>query len=153
MDVQKTKRPVKANKANSKTKSVISKPAYKNTEARLRILLESYAGHGRLLRACEAAGIGFNVHYRRLQSDPVYRAAFEEAEQAVAQSLEDKVHDWAMEDDLQAAVVLLKRFRPQLYRDRASIDVTGEISISEALTEARSRVIELERNDRTGTQG
>jgi hypothetical protein len=99
------------------------------------------------------AKISFVVHYRRLQSDPTYRAAFEEAEQQAAQQLEDAVYDYAVDGDVQAALALLKRFRPELYRERASIDITGEITIRDALNEARARVIALEQNDRTGTQG
>lgn len=138
----------------SKAKTVIGNPAYKNTEARLRAVLEHYAQHGRVLPACKAAGIDFSVHYRRVQNDPVYRAAFEEAEQAAAQHLEDKVYDWAEDGELQAALILLKRFRPQQYRERSSIDVNATISVADMLTEARSRVITLPPpNDRTGTEG
>ena len=50
----------------------------------------------------------------------VYRAAFEETEQQAAQRQEDNVCDMADEGDLQAALALLRRFRPQHYRERAS---------------------------------
>jgi hypothetical protein len=148
MDIPETQNGVIAKKAQ-----VLGNPAYRGTEAKMRRMLKHYIQNGRLLQACEAAGINHSVHYRRMQSDPVYRAAVEEAEQAAAQRLEDKVYQWAEEGELQAAVILLKRFRPELYRERASIDVTANISISDMLTEARARVIAIEPNDRTGTEG
>ena len=147
MDVQKTQRPV-----NPKNPKIIGTKAYKNTEAKLRIFLEEYAKHGRLLRACKTAGLDFSIHYDRLKTDAIYREAFEVAEQRAAQDVEDRVYGWAMDDDLQAAVVLLKRFRPQLYRERISAEITGDITISDMLIEARQRLIGIP-NDRTGTEG
>ena len=143
------KAPLKAKKA----KRVISNPAYKNTEERLRVVVEEYAKHGRVVRACETAGIHFTVHYRRVQNDPVYRAAVEEAEQAAAQRLEDQVYDWAEEGDLQAALALLKRFRPQHYRERASVDVSGSIDLVTALTQARSRMVVIDADPDTRKAG
>jgi DNA-binding response OmpR family regulator len=100
------------------------------------------------------AGISFVVHYRRLQSDPQYRTTFEEVEQTVAQGLEDRVHELATAGDLQAALALLRRFRPELYRDRASLEVSGSLDLVDRLREARNRVITL-RNENlpTGTTG
>ena len=136
-----------------KAKSVIGNPSYKNTEERLRVVVEEHARHGRVVRACETAGIDFTVHYRRLQKDAVYRAAIEEAEQAAAQRLEDKVYDWAEEGELQAALVLLKRFRPNLYRERASVDVSGSIDLVTALTQARNRMVVIDADPDTRKAG
>jgi hypothetical protein len=147
MDLQKTKRPVNANKA-----TILSNRAYRGTEAKLRMVVEHYAKNGRLVRACNAAGIDHATHYRRMQSDPTYRAAVEEAEQQVAQEVEDSVYDMAIGGEIQAAALLLKRFRPELYRERASLEVSGSIDLGDRLREARNRVITL-RNEHlpTGT--
>lgn len=139
MGVSKTRKAVKAKKAK-----LVSTPCYRGTEARLRVFLEHYGKHGRVMRACEASGIDHATHYRKLQIDPEYRARVEEAEQSAAQQLEDKVYDMAMEDELQAAVVLLKRFRPQLYRERASLDVSGSLDLVTALSDARNRMIAID---------
>lgn len=109
----------------NKDKPILSQPAYAGIEARMRNFLETYSKTGRLIRACEKAGIAFRTHYRKLESDPVYRGAFEEAEQQAAQHIEDKVYDMAMDDELQAAVVLLRRFRPHHYRDRFGVEAAA----------------------------
>ena len=141
MDIEETHSPVKAKKAN-----VLSNPAYRGTEAKFRVLIAHYAKHGRLLRACEAAGIDHSTHYRRVQSDANYRAAVEEAEQQVAQTLEDRVYDMAEDGELQAAQVLLRRFRPQHYRERASLEVSGSIDLVERMKAADQRLQVLPRH-------
>jgi tRNA A37 N6-isopentenylltransferase MiaA len=142
MDIQETHSPV-----NEKKAKLLSTSAHKRTEAKLRVFLENYAKTGRVLRACEAAGIDHNTHYRKLQADPTYRAAVEEAEQQVAQQIEDRVYDMAMDGELQAALALLKRFRPNLYRERASLEVSGSIDLVERMKAADQRLQVLQRND------
>lgn len=131
---------------NSETKetAITSPDARRSIQGRLHAFIENYAQCGRVHEACRAAGINHNTHYRKLQSDPEYRAAVERAEQSVAQQVEDKVFDLAMDGELQAAIVLLKRFRPQLYRERASLDVSGEIDLVTALSNARNRMIAID---------
>ncbi len=141
MDIQETHGPV-----NEKKEKLLSTPAHKRTDAKLRVFLENYAKTGRLLRACEAAGINHNTHYRKLQAEPTYRAAVEEAEQQVAQQIEDRVYDMAMGGELQAALSLLKRFRPNLYRERASLEVSGTINLAQIL-EAEQRVVRMKERD------
>ena len=88
-----------------------------------------------------------------MQNDPIYRAAFEEAEQAAAQRQEDNVCDMADEGDLQAALALLRRFRPQHYRERASVDVSGSIDLVTALTQARNRMVVIDADPDTRKAG
>jgi hypothetical protein len=136
-------------------------------------LLEAYAECGQVNTACAVADISREQHYWHLRNTPVYRAAFEQTEAEIGQMLEDlavqrvregKVvtfqgepvvvdGEYLRDYDTQLHQTLLKRFKPAAYRERASLEVSGEISISEALSEARNRVITLERNDRTGTEG
>jgi len=131
---------------------LISKPAHRGTEAKLRVMLELYGKTGRIIRSCEMAGIGWNVHFRRMQSDPVYRAAFEEAEQQAAQRLEDKVYEFAEAGDAAAAIALLKRFRPTQYREHTSIEHSGSIDLVARMKAADQRLIALRsKNDGTGT--
>lgn len=145
MDIQETD---DALERVNKGKPILQQPAYAGIEVRMRNFLEAYSKTGRLLRACATAGIAFRTHYRKLESDPVYRAAFEEAEQTAAQNIEDKVYDMAIDDDnLPAAIVLLKRFRPNLYRERSSVEVSGNIDLIERMKAAEERLITLKRDD------
>jgi len=125
--------------------SILSKPANKSTPARMRGFLEGYAQTGRVNRASEVAGIAHKTHYRRLESDPVYRRAFEQAEQQVGQMLEDAAVERALEGDTHLLLALLKRFRPDAYRERVSADIS--ISLVDRMTAAVERVRMLRRHD------
>lgn len=135
--------------------------------------LESYAANGSIIQACKYAGIARGTHYIHMNENPVYRAAVEQTEEQVGGMLEDlavervcagklvlyqgepvEVNGEFLRDyDTQLHCTLLKRFRPGLYRERLSAEISGDISISDALSEARARVITLKRNDGTGTEG
>jgi hypothetical protein len=97
--------------------------------------------------ACEIAGIAFKTHYRKLHSDAVYRAAFEAAERDIGQMLEDCAVERALAGDNHLLVVLLKRFRPEQYRDRISADVSGTFNLVERMKAANERVRSIQRND------
>ena len=87
------------------------------------------------------------THYRRLQSDPVYRQAFEEATEEVGQMLEDLAVDRAYDGDNHVLLALLKRFRPELYRERISTDTTITINLVERMTAANERLLTLRRSN------
>jgi hypothetical protein len=59
---------------DNKSVPILSEPANKSTPARLRAFLDAYSKTGRLRRSLETAGISHNTHYRKLASDPAYRA-------------------------------------------------------------------------------
>ena len=126
---------------------ILSNPAHKTTLTRLRVFLDTYAKTGRVKRACTAAHIAFKTHYRRLASDPVYRRAFEEAEQQVGQMLEDAAVDRALAGDTHLLLALLKRFRPDAYRERTTTEHTGSIDLVERLRSANERLIAIKRNN------
>ena len=128
---------------------ILSNPAHKTTPIRMRVFLDTYAKTGRVKRACTAAHIAFKTHYRRLASDPVYRRAFEEAEQQVGQMLEDAAVDRALAGDTHLLLALLKRFRPEAYRERVSAEISGTINLVDRLTAAVERVRVMRRNDST----
>jgi hypothetical protein len=54
------------------------------------VFLELYEQTGQLGEAAKTAGISRMLHYRKLQSDPVYQRSFAEAEQRAAQEFEDE---------------------------------------------------------------
>ena len=114
--------------------------------AKMRAFLIAYAKTGRLLRACSIAKINFNTHYRRLNDNPAYREAFEETVQHAAQTLEDTAYSLALKGDGHLLLALLRRFRPNEYRDRASLDVSGTINLAQIL-EAEQRVVRMKERD------
>jgi hypothetical protein len=125
----------------------LSQPVNKSTPGRIRAFLEAYARTGRVNRACEAARITPRTHYRKLQSDPAYRLAFAQAEQQVGQLLEDTAVERALDGDNHLLLALLKRFRPQLYRENVSTDVSGTIELVERMQAARQRVFDMRKAD------
>jgi hypothetical protein len=133
----------------TKSEEILSKPANKSTPARMRIFLDTYAKTGRVNRACEVAHITPRTHYRKLESDPVYRQAFEKAEQEVGQMLEDTAVERALNGDSHLLLALLKRFRPEAYRERVSAEVSGTISLVDRMSAAVERVRLMRRNDST----
>jgi hypothetical protein len=134
----------------TKPEEILSKPANKSTPARMRIFLDTYAQTGRVNRACEVAHITPRTHYRKLE-DPVYRQAFEKAEQQVGQMLEDAAVERALNGDSHLLLALLKRFRPALYREHVTTEVTGTIELVERMQAARKRLVEMRANDAGAT--
>lgn len=128
-------------------KAIVSTPCHNGTPARLRAFWEAYAKTGLLLESCDVAGISYMTHYRKLESDPVYRHEFEEMEQRAAQRLEDRAYELAMEGDTHMLHILLKRFRPIAYRERISADVSGTINLTQRMEEANQRLIEMYPSD------
>jgi len=126
---------------------ILTAPANATTNARLQVVLDTYRKTGKLLEACVHAGISHNTHYRKLETDAGYRAAFEKAEKQMVQRLEDTAYERAMAGDNTLLVVLLKRFKPEHYRERASVDVTLTVNLADRLTQARNRLIALERGE------
>jgi hypothetical protein len=134
-------------KNDKEIEEILSKPSYKSTAARMRIFLDTYAKTGRVNRACEVAHIAHKTHYRRLESDPTYRQAFERAEQQVGQMLEDTAVERALNGDSHLLLALLKRFRPEAYRERLSAEVSGTINLVDRMSAAVERVRLMRRNE------
>jgi hypothetical protein len=146
---------------------VLSRPANRRTAARLRVFLEAYERTGRVTEAARIAGIGRRTHYHKIKTDPAYRKAFEAAEECAAQALEDEAIRRAKEGVKRPVmyqgepvklngrilyeikysdgllIALLKRFRPKLYCEHVSADVTERVDIAERLQAARKRLLEM----------
>ena len=93
--------------------SVTSTRVRVENESKYRLLIEQYAKTGRVRHACKIADIEYSSHWRRLQSDPKYRAVFVEAGQESAQEVEDTVYRLAVEGEQWAAMAILRKFRPE----------------------------------------
>ena len=130
--------------------------------------------------AAKAAGIEPREHYEWLKHDN-YRVAWGEVQEDLAQTLEDEavrramgvqhpvlykgkvvrtgrgrssriVYDVEYSDQL--LIMLLKRFRPALYRERTVTEVTGSVEIIDRLNSARARLVKMQTNDQpSGTAG
>jgi hypothetical protein len=131
----------------TKIEEILSKPAHKTTAARLRTFLDTYAKTGRVHRSCETAHITPKTHYRRFEVDPVYRQAFEKAEQQVGQLLEDVAVERALDGDNHLLLALLKRFKSEAYRERVSAEVSGTINLADRMTAAVERVRLMRRHE------
>lgn len=121
--------------------------------------------------AAKAAGISPKLHYQWLKSDVVYRNAWEMVQDQAAQTLEDEAVRRAVEGvkrvrthqgrpikigrktlydteyDSQLMTLLLKRYRPALYRERTETQVTGSLEIIDRLQAGRKRLLEMTPND------
>jgi hypothetical protein len=133
----------------------------------MRVFLEAYERTGRVSEAAAIAGTGRRTHYNKLKSDPVYRKAFEEAEERAAQTLEDEAVRRAVTGVRRPVMyegkpvklgrrtlyvttysdvlllALLKRFRPAFYRDHVVSEHTAPIDLAERLQDARRRLAEM----------
>jgi hypothetical protein len=134
-------------KNDTETEEILSKPSHKITAARLRIFLDAYAQTGYVRQACEVAHIAYKTHYRKLEDDPVYRQAFERAESEVGQMLEDAAVERALDGDSHLLLALLKRFKPEAYRERVSAEVSGTINLANRMTAAVERVRLMRRHE------
>jgi hypothetical protein len=137
----------------------------------MRVFLEVYEQTGRLAEAARIAGVNRKLHYRRIANDPVYKVAFELAEQRAVDALEFEAVRRA-KDGVKRPVMykgapvklgrrtlyittysdmlllaLPKRFRPTLYDEHISTEAGGTIDIAERIREGRKRLIEMRAND------
>ena len=112
------------------------------TQAKRAAFLVAYVQLGTVLHAAEAAGIERKTHYNWL-ADPVYAAAFAEAEDKAIDALEKEARRRAIEGTEKPVyqggklvgtireysdtllIFLLKGARPQKYRER--VDITMDI--------------------------
>ena len=150
MDIQETDDPVNGTNG-TELGEILSTRGRKSTPARLKNFLDAYGKTGRLRRSLQASGLGHNTHYRKLQSDATYREAFERAEYRVGELLEDTALERALDGDNALLIALLKRFRPEAYRERVSAEVNVTVNLAERLMNARKRLIEMRKHD--GTDG
>lgn len=108
-----------------------------------RKFLNAFAQYGGILRAEEHSGVTRQSHYHWLKEDPEYAKAFKEAFEMAGDMLENeafrRAHDGVAKPVYQGKklvghvqeysdtllIFLLKGLRPEKYRDRLQVDVTG----------------------------
>lgn len=147
------------------------------TIIRQRAFLAAFRRCVSVALAARAAGFDPQFHYDWLKSDGTYRAAWENVQEEAAQALEDeavrRAHEgvkhtlyykgkamrtgrgrnsriaYEVEYSDQLLIMLLKRFRPALYRERTETQVTGSLEIIDRLQAGRKRLLEMKANDGT----
>jgi len=138
-----------------------------------RAFIAAYAVSASVKAAAAAAKIDAWTHGRWLK-DPVYQAAFDAVQDEAAQALEDeavrRAHEgvkrpvmykgkpvrmgrgnsrilYETEYSDQLLLALLKRFRPALYRERTTTEISGSIDLVDRMQAARRRLVEMKRDD------
>lgn len=145
--------------------------AVQENHLKKRAFLKAFRDTLSIKLAAQAARIAAQAHYNWLRSDENYRRAWEEAQEEAAQFLEDEAvrrayhgvkrtlyfkgapmkigrgkgarnaYETEYSDTLLLA--LLKRFKPNEYRERTQTEVTGSVEIVDRLQAARKRLYEM----------
>ena len=77
--------PDSSNQTNqTENREITSQPVRKGTVAKLRRFIQAYTESGCVNHSCEVSGVARTTHYHKLQTDPAYQRAFEEAQEQVA---------------------------------------------------------------------
>lgn len=92
--------------------------SYNIAHPKKRAFLATYAQVGNIRHACLAVGIARRTHYDWLETDPAYKAAFEQAGEDAADALEAEARRRAFEGSDTLLIFLLKGLRPERYRER-----------------------------------
>jgi len=97
--------------------------------------LAAFAACGSLVKASETSRVDRSNHYLWMK-DPQYREAFQEAQDRAARMLEDIAVKRATADEGGSdtlLIFLLKCRNPAVFRDRASVEHSGEVEITKRL--------------------
>lgn len=148
--------------------------------ARQNAFLAAYRLTASIGRSAAVAKVRRDAHSEWLKSDPTYRPRFEAVQEDAGQVLEDAAVERAIAGvkrmqfyqgrplrynrELQYEIeysdslllALLKKFMPDKYRERTSVEHTGSINLVERIKAARARLIAMQTNDTdtgSGTTG
>lgn len=138
-----------------------------NLTAKKGAFLAAYAITCSITRAARAAAIDRQTHYDWLTGDEQYKAAFEDAKERAADTLEDEAVRRAHEGTKRPVTIagkrevvqeysdtllifLLKAIRPEKYRERSEVAIPGLADIANRLVAGRQRAAAARANDDTG---
>jgi hypothetical protein len=143
--------------------------------ARQNSFLAAYRLTASIGRSSAVAKVARDAHSHWMRNDPTYRQRFEAVQEDAGQVLEDAAVERALlgvkrmqfyqgrplryNRELQYEIeysdslllALLKRFMPDKYRERTSVDHTGSIDLVERLRTANERLIAIKRKNDPGT--
>lgn len=140
-----------------KTKKKTAKKATKRTKTAAQVehskkakALAKYVEFGTVAAACRAVGIGRTTWYYWRTHDKEFDIAVQEAEETVADDLEQAAIARARQGKSDTLMIfLLKGLRPEKYKDRRELDVTHHDDPAETLEKAHERARERARKERT----
>lgn len=131
----------KRTRAKTRTKSTEQVEHQKKGAA-----LKAYVEFGTVTAACRAVGIGRTTWYYWRTHDKEFDIAVREAEEEVADDLEQEAIKRAKEGKSDTLMIfLLKGLRPERYKDRRELDVTHHDDPAETLEKAHKRARERAR--------
>lgn len=83
---------------------------------------EGYVAPATITEACRHADVNRSTAYRARKNDPDFAAAWDELEEAMIEELESEAHRRAITGSDRLLEFLLKAKRPDVYRERVSIE-------------------------------
>jgi hypothetical protein len=101
-------------------------PRTKRTHRARATFLATLAETCNVSESCRAAGIGRTLAYAWRDDDAEFAAAWEQAEQEAVDSLEKVAWDRAMDNSDRMLEILLKAHRPEKYREKQAVELTGK---------------------------
>jgi ribosome modulation factor len=107
-------------------RSAVSAPAHYKPAWEARFL-EVFAATGNVRLATGAAGISRDTPYKRAQVDPAFAEAWRAAREDAVDTLEAEARRRALAGSDTLIMFLLKSLRPDVYRERASVDVNLDL--------------------------
>ena len=87
--------------------------------------LDAFRATGIVRLACHAAGISRQSAYRERGRNPRFAAAWATAEEEATEGLEAEARRRALATSDTLLIFLLKARRPDVYRERANLELTG----------------------------
>jgi hypothetical protein len=143
-------------------------PETHNLTPKMQRFLAAYTRCARINQAAETARVAKQSHYNWLEESEEYRQAFRRTHAMIGDLAEDACVERAIfgvekpvlyqgkhvrlngrplyerEYSDQLLITLLRRLKPQEYRERTAIEVSGSLNLAERLQEARRRLLEMQ---------
>lgn len=94
-------------------------------------------------RACREADIDVRTAKKWRSDDQDFADDWDEALESGTDALEDKARDRAMKDSDSLMVTLLKARRPEKYRERSSVEHSGQLDLTSARGKLEARLAAL----------
>jgi hypothetical protein len=146
-------------------------PENDNLTPKMQRFLAAYARCARINQAAETAKVAKQSHYNWLEESEAYRRTFARTQAMIGDLAEDACVERAIfgvakpvlhqgqevrlngkplyerEYSDQLLLALLRRLKPQEYREHTAVEVSGSLGLAERLQAARQRLIEMKRSD------
>ena len=111
----------------------------KRTPEKQAAFCTALAAVGTVSRACREVGIGRVTAYAWRDEDEAFAAEWDKAKAMGFDALEDEAIRRAFEGSDTLLIFLLKAAKPEKYRERKDVRLSGDTSLAEAIVAARTR--------------